>query len=430
MRCRHLGRALVGRSGIDYSCSVQQHVSWDYSATLLRSFSPARVTICDLTQFYSPFSGGVRRYITEKASHLGMAGNRHVLIIPGEKTEKRVEGHRTIYTIESPLISRTARYRVLLNLNLVEEALERERPSLIESGDPYQVAWKALASGRALAIPTVGFYHSHFPEAVLRSVAKYFGSISVMMAQEIGQRYVTTLYNRFERTLVPSLGLSGLLRSWGLDNVESLELGVDTEIFFPDAERGLVARRRLGWPMDRQILLYVGRLNPDKNVRRLFEAFARLQESESGRFHLAVVGDGMLRGALHRLEEETGDVSWIQFCNGSAELADIYRAADLFVHPGVKETFGLVTLESQACGTPVVGIRGSYMDAIIFSGLHNWSADNDGMALAAAIRTAANEDLAASGLRAAASVGSRYGWKDVFDRLFAIYRNVISAYDP
>jgi alpha-1,6-mannosyltransferase len=353
-----------------------------------------------------------------------------VLIVPGAKNERKEEGLRTIYTIESPMVSRTARYRALINLNLVEEALEREKPSIIESGDPYQVAWKALASGRALGIPTVGFYHSHFPDAVLRSVAKYFGSISVMMAEEIGQRYVTALYNRFERTLVPSQGLSELLRGWGLENVETLELGVDTAVFFPDEKRGRLARRRLNWPSDRQVLLYVGRLNPDKNVRRLFEAFAELSSDYPRRFHLAVVGDGMLRGNLLRLQAETGAVSWKQYCNSAEELADIYRAADLFVHPGVKETFGLVTLESQACGTPVVGIRGSYMDAIIFSGLHNWSADNDSAALADAIRTVAEGDLYSSGLQAAASVGSRYGWNDVFSHLFAVYREVIASYNP
>ena len=388
------------------------------------------MVICDLTQFYSPFSGGVRRYVAEKAAHLEASGHRHVLIVPGEKTERTQKGARTVYTIESPLVSRTARYRALLNLNLVEEALVREQPDLIESGDPYQVAWKAITSGRALGIPTVGFYHSHFPDAVFRSVAKYFGSISVMMAEEIGRRYVTSLYNRFERTLVPSQGLTDLLRSWGLENVETLELGVDTRIFFPDAEEGRAVRRKLGWPEDRQVLLYVGRLNPDKNVRRLLESFAILHESDPGRFHLAVVGDGMLRGALQRLQETTGAVSWLQFCNGSAELAEIYRAADLFVHPGVKETFGLVTLESQACGTPVVGISGSYMDAINFSGLHNWSSDDDPEALATAIRSIANEDLQVTGLRAAASVASRYSWDDVFRRLFAVYREVIASYNP
>lgn len=372
----------------------------------------------------------MRRYVAEKSSHLEAAGHRHVLIIPGEKTERREEGARITYTIESPLVSRTARYRALLNLTLIEEALERERPDLIESGDPYQVAWKALASGRALGIPTVGFYHSHFPDAVLRSVAKYFGSISVMMAEEIGHRYVTALYNRFERTLVPSQGLSSLLRDWGLENIETLELGVDTGIFFPDAQRGRDARGKLGWPEDRCILLYVGRLNPDKNVRRLIETFELLRKAEPDRYHLAVVGDGMLRGALHRLRDETGAVSWTPYCPGAAELADIYRAADLFVHPGVKETFGLVTLESQACGTPVVGISGSYMDAINFSGLHNWSAADDAGELAEAIRNAALADPAAAGLRAAESVSAKYDWKAVFARLFAVYREVIASYNP
>ena len=388
------------------------------------------MVICDLTQFYSPFSGGVRRYVAEKASHLEAGGHRHVLIIPGEKTERRVEGSRTTYTIESPLVSRTARYRALLNLALIEEALEREQPDLIESGDPYQVAWKALASGRALGIPTVGFYHSHFPDAVLRSVAKYFGSISVMMAEEIGRRYVTALYNRFERTLVPSQGLSSLLRHWGLENIETLELGVDTGIFYPDLGRGSAARQKLGWPDGRCILLYVGRLNPDKNVRRLIETFELLHQTDPGRFHLAVVGDGMLRGALHRLRSETDEVSWIQYCRGAEDLADIYRAADLFVHPGVKETFGLVTLESQACGTPVVGISGSYMDAINFSGLHNWSSADDAVALAEAIRNAAKADPAAAGLSAALYVAAKYDWQAVFARLFAIYREVIASYNP
>ena len=388
------------------------------------------MVICDLSQFYSPFSGGVRRYVAEKATHLQAAGHRHVLIIPGEKTERREEAGRVIYTIESPLVSRTARYRALLNLHLVEEALEREQPDLIESGDPYQVAWKALASGRALGIPTVGFYHSHFPDAVLRSVAKYFGAISVMMAEEIGQRYVTALYHRFERTLVPSAGLSTLLRRWGLENVETLELGVDTGIFFPDAERGRAARQKLGWPCDKQVLLYVGRLNPDKNVRRLLETFALLHRRFPNRFHLAVVGDGMLRGGLQRLAEETEAVSWMRYCKGAEELADIYRTADLFVHPGVKETFGLVTLESQACGTPVVGIRGSYMDAINFSGLHNWSAADDPEAFAEAIRVAADADHAAAGLIASESVAKKYDWNSVFGRLFAVYREVIASYNP
>ena len=78
------------------------------------------------------------------------------------------------------------------------------------------------------------------------------------------------------------------------------------------------------------------------------------------------------------------DVSWIQYCTDPRSRG-FYRAADLFVHPGVQETFGLVALESQACGTPVVGIRGSYMDQIICHDQEPWAGENSAEALADAI---------------------------------------------
>jgi alpha-1,6-mannosyltransferase len=116
--------------------------------------------ICDLTQFYSPLSGGVKRYVHEKIAYIEKhsPADEHVLIVPGEKTELRSSARSRIYSIHSPLLSRTARYRALLNLRAIEEILERERPDIIESSDPYQIAWKAIASGRALGIPVVGFF--------------------------------------------------------------------------------------------------------------------------------------------------------------------------------------------------------------------------------------------------------------------------------
>jgi hypothetical protein len=82
------------------------------------------------------------------------------------------------------------------------------------------------------------------------------------------------------------------------------------------------------------------------------------------------------------VQAETGNVQWLQYCTDSLELAKIYRAADLFVHPGVQETFGLVAIESQSCGTPVVGIRGSRMDKVILHEQDLWAAENTPEALA------------------------------------------------
>ena len=147
--------------------------------------------ICDLTQFYSPVSGGVRRYIEQKVAYMRNARPdcRHILVVPGETTETHGDNTSRVYTIASPLVSRTSRYRALLKLHLVEEVLEKEKPDIIESGDPYQLAWKAVASSRGLDIPVVGFYHSHFPEAYIRSVAKYFGPIAIAIAEDVSRRY-------------------------------------------------------------------------------------------------------------------------------------------------------------------------------------------------------------------------------------------------
>lgn len=388
--------------------------------------------LCDLTQFYSPVSGGVRRYLEQKVAYIRRhrPQDRHVLIIPGETTSRTEEGLATVYTIKSPLVSRTSRYRVLLSLGAVERILEEERPDIIESGDPYQVAWKTVLSGRALGIPTVAFYHSHFPEAYLRSVSKYFGKIGQQIAEDVAEKYIRALYNRFEKTFVPSPALGQVLRDWGVENVHPTDLGVDTTVFYPAEEERAETRRGLGVDERTCLLLYAGRLAAEKNVRTLFEAFEILHACEPGRFQLLVLGDGTQRPLLKKTLERTGQVLWQPYCSDSPRLASIYRAADLFVHPGVQETFGLVTLESQACGTPVVGIRGSYMDRIIFTDQSHWALENTPAALASAIRDLAADDPSSSGKKASALVRSRYAWDSVFDRLFQAYEETCLNYVP
>lgn len=299
--------------------------------------------ICDLTQFYSPVSGGVKRYISEKIAWMRRArpDDRHVLIIPGEQNACRDDGLARTYTIRSPLVSRTARYRALLNLTAVEEILEKERPDVIESGDPYQVAWKALASGDALGIPVVAFYHSHFPEAYLRTIDKFFGHIAVDITRDIARRYVRELYNRFAATIVPSPALARLLQDWGVRNTRLGELGVDTALFHANADPDETRKVRAALDIaDNQILLlYVGRLAPEKNVTTLFDAFAQL---DAARFALVVVGDGSERRHLARLREHNESVHWLPYQGDGRQLARLYRAANLFVHPGVQETLSLI----------------------------------------------------------------------------------------
>ncbi len=386
--------------------------------------------ICDLTQFYSPLSGGVKRYVHEKIAYISncSSDDAHVLIVPGAKTEMTTNSRSRVYSIRSPLVSRSSRYRVLLNLRAIEEILERERPDLIESSDPYQIGWKAIAAGRALKVPVVGFYHSHFPEAYLRGSTKFLGKRGTQRAMKLTRAYVRKLYNRFQATLVPSEILSDVLSEWGVRNVRPVRLGVNTRIFKPFPDDGAATRHSLGVGRAQTLLLYAGRLAREKNTQTLFRAFEVLRQRGHNAFHLLVIGDGPQRNKVQKLQRRIGNISWISYCADSVDLARYYRAANLFVHPSVQETFGLVALESQACGTPVVGIRGSYMDRIICHDQKSWAQENSPEALADAIEEFSAKKLSTLGKTAAGTTEKLYSWPRVFEELFCIYREVRANY--
>jgi alpha-1,6-mannosyltransferase len=390
----------------------------------------ASLKICDLTQFYSPRSGGVKRYVHEKIAYISNCSRDdvHVLIIPGAKTEVTTNERSRVYSIRSPLVSRSSRYRALLNLRAIGEILERERPDLIESSDPYQIGWKAIAAGRALRVPVVGFYHSHFPEAYLRGGTKFLGKRGTQRAMKLTRAYVRKLYNRFQATLVPSERLGNLLSEWGVRNVRSVRLGVNTAVFKPVPDDRTATRQSLGIDRGRILLLYTGRLSREKNTQTLLRAFEILHLRKDNKFNLVIIGDGPEREKVQKFQRRLGNISWISYCADSVDLARYYRAADLFVHPGVQETFGLVALESQACGTPVVGIRGSYMDGVICHDQKSWAQENSPEALADAIEDFSSKKLSAVGRTAAGATENLYSWPRVFEELFCIYREVRANY--
>ncbi len=383
--------------------------------------------ICDLTQFYSPASGGVKRYIGEKVNWIRRHRPdwEHVLIVPGPVTSVREVGGARVREIASPMISKETQYRALLNLTAVSHAIECERPDLVECSDPYQLAWRAQHIGRSLRIPVLGYYHSHFAEAYAEPAARrVLGNLGAQLATDLARRYTRRVYNRFSRTLVPSPALADILRDWGVRNAVVAELGVDGDTFFKSDTPSDSAREELGIPEDVCLLLYIGRLAPEKNVGTLLRAFAEVHRRQPGRYHLLIAGDGTYREQVEALRKSTGDVTW-EPALAPGQLPRYYRAADLFVHPGVLETFGLVTIEAQACGTPVCGIRGSRMDRLIFAGLEDWATENSAPALADAFERMRMRDLPVLGRSAAAIVAARFDWRVVFERIFAIYDEVI-----
>jgi len=384
--------------------------------------------ICDVTQFYSPVSGGVKRYLLEKIDYLRQfTDHEHVLIVPGPANSTTRDGRFTVHHVRAMKVSWSSHYRMVLDTQTVENLIEMERPDLIEAGCPYQLAWSCLHVGRRIHVPVVGFYHSHFPESYVRTATRFLGSTIANLCDGICYGYIRRLYNQFFATFVSSPKLESVLKDSGVANTQIIPLGVETDVFTPGI-RSEVLRKNLGLGPHQLLLLFVGRLSREKNIDCLLKAFEIIQQYSGDKFALLIVGEGAERPKVLDAAARLKNVRSLPYEGDPQKLAAIYASADLFVHAGLCETFGLVVLESQACGVPAIAFCDSGMDANIFGGEDFLARERGPEGLAKAVLKAYQNDLPAVGRKTREAVMSRYPWKVVFKRLVETYEQIARDY--
>ncbi len=358
--------------------------------------------LVDTTLFYSPTSGGVRRYLNAKhAWYAAHDGPRHSLLVPGERTAV-VPGN--VSTIAGPVVPGTFNYRLPLKPRCWSQTLDALEPDLIEAGDAFHPAWCTLRVARRLGVPAVAFFHSHLPRLIGMRAGAAVGRLA--------GRYLRALYERFDLVLAPSRVMCDYLCSLGLTNVMLQPLGVDTDIFHPRL-RTTQLRATLGLPEHVRLLTYAGRFSAEKNIDVLRDVFARL----GPRYHLLLVGGGEER----RL---TPNVTLLPYRRDSTELATLLASSDALVHGGTAETFGLVVLEAMACARPVVGVRAGAVAELVNESVGVTAARATAELLAAAVRDLYDRDPDALGRAARARVEERYSWDGALRRQLATYASL------
>ena len=223
-----------------------------------------------------------------------------------------------------------------------------------------------------------------------------------------------------------------LMRYYGVpsDAIGVVPCGVDLDLFRP-MDRS-EARQRLGFPQDDPIVLYVGRFAPLKGIRRLLEAVTYLKHHE--RLRLVIVGgDGEqtaeTRGLLN-LSGEWGIQDRVSLAGRIEQqhLPLYYSAANLLVVPSHYESFGLVALESLACGTPVVASPVGAMKSILREGetgrvVHNVSARSFAEAIESVIKE--GRTLSAAAIRESIL---EFGWSEIASATIDEYSTALGEY--
>jgi glycosyltransferase involved in cell wall biosynthesis len=195
-----------------------------------------------------------------------------------------------------------------------------------------------LHCARRFGIPAVSSYHT--------DLSRYMPYYRLPFLSESVWRYLVWFHRQCRLNFYPSQSTGQVLAERGIPHLRYWGRGVDTTLFHPGKRDGLL-RRRLG---PGPLLLYVGRLAPEKNLDVLFTAFEQVRGAYP-EAKLVLAGDGPLGPSIRR--RPPPGVVPLGMLKGE-ELSRVYASCDLFAFPSTTETYGNVVLEAMAAGLPVV----------------------------------------------------------------------------
>jgi alpha-1,6-mannosyltransferase len=378
--------------------------------------------LCDLALYSPDATSGVRTYISSKIAYVGQRRDvDHVVLVPGSHPGVRLDQRSKVITVPG-LKSPYPGLRIGVNIPAIAAIIEREAPDVIELNCQYSLPWAAFLATRRSRAPIVGVYHTDVP-ACARHWARHAGAAIAAGVEQVVEWYERLIYRHCTATVILNPAMRDRVERLRPRRIECLPCGVDTDMFHP-RQRDDDFRRRLGIAPGQIALIYAGRLSPEKELDVLWDAFARLPQSE---YALIIAGGGPESEAVAARASASQNVTYLGDIASRPDLARALASSDVFVIPGRYETFGMATLEALSSGVPVVGIRESGTATVVPSELGMLTHAGDAAGLADAIAQMAAWEREPMRQACHAFAAKSYAWEHVFDRYFVLYRELVAA---
>jgi alpha-1,6-mannosyltransferase len=392
-----------------------------------------------ITNAYHPSSGGISTFYRALLNAANRHGRLMRLVVPGEKTKLEEIGEfGRIYYIaapHAPLFDR--RYRLMMPHTFVpplrgglRQILEKERPDLVEVCDKYNLNWLGGLLRRRW-IPGL-----NRPVVVGLSCERVDDNVRAFITQSdwgkswsrfyLGYCYIPLFDYHIANSQYTADELYEAMISPHLRPVFVRPMGADVE-FYAGTKRSAHGRQKLieqSNGEDRtRLLLYAGRISPEKNIQLLIKMMERLANDRTLDYRLIVAGSGPLADWLDREARlrVPGHVQSLGHLTDRAELTDLYANCDAFVHPNPREPFGIAPLEAMAAGLPLIAPRSggvlSYADET-----NAWLAEANGEAFAEAVRSVfADPGIRRDKLARARWTAQQHNWGSATAQFFDLY---------
>jgi glycosyltransferase involved in cell wall biosynthesis len=366
-----------------------------------------------LTLDYHPVTGGAQKQIAALAPLLrarGAAVEVWTRAVPGQPHAESIDGI-PVRRLGRPGARSTAGFAVQAALGLL-----RARPDVLHAHSLFSPAAIALLARQALGVPAV--------VKVLRGGV--LGDSVRLLGKPHGPRRAAALAQRIDRFVAISTEIDRELDDLGVapERRRFVPNGVDTERFRPLRLLSRVALRHDLGVGDRPLVVYAGRLVPEKGLDDMIAAWPRVERAHPGA-ELAVLGAGPCEAELRRRAPVA-----VKFLGDVADVAPYLLAADAFVLPSQTEGLSNALLEAMAAGLPIVATSVGGNADLIEDGVNGRlvpprRSDALGDALAALLADAPLRR--GLGARARRRVVDDYSLPATADRLFDLYRELVPA---
>jgi 1,2-diacylglycerol 3-alpha-glucosyltransferase len=374
------------------------------------------------TESYPPLINGVSTSIQTLSAHLEQAGHDVFVFTsryPHYRDERKgVFRYPSVNAIVEPdyvlpitFSPRIARIIPTLKLDIVH------------SHSPFFLGLLARRVARSFGLPHVATNHTLYTE-----YAHYLPLPTVGATRWLLVRWMHDFYNSCDRVLAPSHLTQHVLEGYGVRTPVSV---VPTAIPAPPyvLQRPPETKHEFGLPPDARLLLYVGRLAPEKNLDLLLRAFA-LIAAKTNDTYLILAGSGKSRGVLEARARALGIHRRTRFVGflGRTKLDPLYQASDLFLFPSRTETQGLAVGEALAAGLPCIVVNAGGAPESVRDGVDGFLVADDAKAMAERTLvlladSARRQRLSEEAKRGAQSRTS----ENVGGRIAAVYEELIAA---